>query len=48
MRDDNTWDENILPEENSRISLEDIQEKTSYHLSKLFEYFGEEEEKILE
>lgn len=32
---------NLLSYDYTRI--EDIQEKTSYHLNKLFEYFGEEQ-----
>ncbi len=48
MSDGNYFEENILVEENIWCGIEAIQEKTSYHLSKLFDYFGEEEqEKII-
>ena len=45
MTDWNSFDENILEEENVGCGIEAIQEKTSFYLSRLFDYFGEEDEK---
>ena len=45
MTDGNGSDENILEEENTGCGIEAIQEKTSFYLSKLFDYFWEEDEK---
>ncbi len=45
MSDGSCFDENILEEENTWCGIEAIQEKTSFYLSKLFDYFGEEDEK---
>jgi len=45
MTDGNDFDENILEEENNWWWIEAITEKTSCYLSKLFDYFEEEEQK---
>jgi len=45
MHEEEILTENFLWEENVNWSIEAIQEKTGYHLAKLFEYFWEEEQK---
>ncbi|MCX6822983.1 MAG: hypothetical protein NTX91_03205 [candidate division SR1 bacterium] len=45
MDDENILEENFLGEENTGGGIEAIMEKTSGYLSKLFDYFKEEDEK---
>lgn len=45
MDDENILEENFLWEENTWWWIEAIMEKTSGYLSKLFDYFKEEDEK---
>lgn len=45
MNEESILQENFLWEENDWSWIEAIQEKTSFYLSKLFDYFGEEDTK---
>ncbi len=45
MNEENILEEHFLWEENIWSWIEAIQEKTSFYLSKLFEYFQEENHK---
>lgn len=48
MSEENILEENFVWEENTWCGIEAIQEKTSFYLSRLFDYFGEEDqEKVM-